>query len=232
MSRCVECIDPETGARCGRPGASVRLACPAGRPDAEGGPYCPEHGGEPRARSEAEREWIYVAPESVGDAAAVALAGQMCLRTQHAYVVIRHVPEEQGGKWLAWRGLGSRMVPIRRYAYGAWAQPNKRGGRKHKRAGQTTATTGTMSFPSRREAEESAVAIWRAHTRGDVDRIRSARGETLDWGLPVEPMQHPIMIVLEQGDSRSAWDIAVTLERVTRPGLCAISGLRPSGEVA
>lgn len=232
MSRCIELVDLATGARCGRPGHAARLACPAGRPDAEGGPYCDAHGGSQRALAEAAQEWDYLAPASVGDAAAVELAGQMSLRTQHAYVVIRQVPEEQGGKWLAWRGLGSHMVPVRRYSHGAWAQPNKRGGRKHKRAGQTTAATGTQSFPSRGAAEESAVAIWRAMVRGDVARIEDARGGTLTWGIPVEPLTAPIVLVLEQGDTRSAWDIAVTLPRVTRAGLCVISGLRPSGEVA
>jgi hypothetical protein len=156
----------------------------------------------------------------------------MGLRTQHAYVVIRQVPEEQGGKWLAWRGLGSHMTPVRRYAYGAYAKPNRRGGRKHKRAGQETAATGTLSFPSRAAAEEAAIATWRAMTRGDVERIREARGGLLNWGIPVEMLDAPIVIVLEQGDTRSAWDIAVTLERRTRAGLCVISGLRPSGEVA
>jgi len=227
MTPCTHLTDLTTGARCGLPGAEVRLQCPAGRPDAVGGPYCDEHGGHALALAEAEREWNYLAPASVGRAEAVRDAGSTALRTPEAYIVLRQTPESQGGTWLAWLGLGSMMRPVP-----SGAAPNRRGGRAHKRAGEKRARTGTRAFSSRAAAEAAAVVAWRRNARNTVEVIRDHRGGTLDWGVPVEPLEAPIVLVLEQGDSRSGWDVAVELKRRTRDGLCMLSGLRPSGEVA
>jgi len=226
MTPGIALIDLTTGARCGLPGHEARLPCPAGRPDAVGGPYCEEHGGHARAQEDAEREWNYLAPASVGDAAAVLDAGSMGLRTPEAYIVIRQTPESQGGTWLAWLGLGSMMRPVP-----SGAPPNRRGGRAHKRAGEKRARTGTRAFGWRAAAEAAAVVAWRRNVRNTVEVIRDHRGGTLDWGVPVEPLDAPIVIALE-GCSGSAWDIATSMPRRTRPGLCMLSGLRPSGEVA
>lgn len=220
--RCIELTGPGITDRCGLAGTRVRLPCPAGRPDAVGGPYCEDHGGEQRARAEAARDWNYLAPESVGGAETVQRVGCWGLSTPDRYVVLRQTPADQGGRWLAWRGLGSLLTPVQN----PQAQPNKRGGRRHRSGG------GTNAFASREDAELEARRVWALELGGHVGRIREARGETLDWGVPVEPAREPILIVLEQGDSRSAWDLAVTLDRQDRTGLATFSGLRPSGEVA
>jgi hypothetical protein len=231
MTGCIEPLvshDPLTYHHCGQPGHVVRLPCSAGRPDAVGGPYCDEHGGEGRARQEASRDWNYLAPESVGSAAAVSLAGSLCLQTPNAYVVVRRTPDSQGGTWLAWLGLGSLLEPVEN----PLSAPHRRGGRKHLRAGQVRATTGTRSFPTREAALARATDVWRRRLAETVALITRERGGTLEWGVPVAPLAEPVVIVLEQGDSRSAWDLAVTLPRRCEPGIAWASGLRPSGEAA
>lgn len=206
--------------QCPREGIQVRLRCPVGRPDAVAA-YCDEHGGESRARIHASSSWDYVAPESVGDHDDVENAGCMGLQSPHAYVVVRQVAQEQGGKWLAWLGLGSLLTPV--------ANPNgqrrNRGGRMGKYADRPA-----TSFPTRSEALEAATIAWRCGLQARVEAIRRARGGSLDWGTPVEPLSEPIIIVLEQGDSRSAWDVAQHLSRRSRDGGGIFSGLRPSGE--
>jgi len=209
--------------QCAREGVQVRLRCPAGRPDAVSA-YCDEHGGEERARRAASRDWNYLAPESVGGAAAVENAGCMQLQTVHAYVVLRQVPQQQGGKWLAWRGLGSMLTPV----VNPQGQRRSRGGKAKAKQKDAPVT----SFPTREAALELAILESRRATTARVEEIRRARGGTLEWGTPVEPLDEPVVIVLEQGDSRSAWDIAVTLTRRSRSGVAGITGLRPSGECA
>lgn len=213
--RCQEVVD--TG-QCRNEGVVVRLRCPRGRPDAVAA-FCAAHGGEARARAAAQADWNYVAPESVDD---VEDAGCMGLQTSHAYVVVRQVPPDQGGIWLAWLGLGSLLTPV--------ANPNgerrQRGGRRHGKQLDRPPT----SFPTRNDALEAACAEWRRGVEARVDEIRRARGGTLAWGTPVEPLGEPIIILLEQGDSRSAWDVARALPRRSREGVGWLRGLRPSGE--
>lgn len=215
-------------AQCPREGIQVRLTCPAGRPDAVSA-YCAEHGGEARARAEAERDWMYAAPASVGGPAQVEDAGCQQLQTPDAYVVVRQTPATQAGRWLAWLGLGSAMVPVENPA----PIVKLKNGRPHVRAGRSySGRNGALAFPSREAALAQALLRWRAGLDARVDEIREARGGTLAWGSPVEPLDEPIVIVLEQGDSRSAWDVAVTLPRRGRVGSAVFSGLRPSGECA
>jgi hypothetical protein len=156
----------------------------------------------------------------VGGAKAVENAGCLLLGTPEAYVVVRHTSEATGGTWLAWLGLGSRLTPVINPA----AVP------KLRRSGKPRPQTGTKSFHSREAALEEATAVWARNVERRVAEIREARGGTLEWGAPIEPLPEPIVIVLEQGDSRSAWDVAAELPRRTRPGLGALTGLRPSGE--
>lgn len=206
----------------------VRLQCPAGRPDATAA-YCDEHGGEARARAEAERDWNYAAPESVGDAESVQDAGCHCLGTPEAYVVVRQTPENQGGVWLAWLGLGSRLTPVANpepiVRLRPDGKPRMRGGNRPQRPGN-----GTRSFPSREAALSQARVAWGQGIERRVAEIREARGGTLGWGTPVAPLSEPIEIVLEQGDSRSAWDVAVALPRRAGEGVGFLLGIRPSGE--
>lgn len=228
-------------AQCPLEGVQVRLRCPAGRPDAVSA-YCVEHGGAARARAAAELDWNYLAPESVGGAVDVEHAGCLCLQTPEAYVVLRQTPAEQGGTWLAWLGLGSLLTPVpnpeprpvRLSPAGERRSP--RGGRRHKRAASLAEHVErgaiTRSFPTRAEAFAAADVAWSARVRARVAEIRAARGGTLEWGTPVEPLEDPIVVVLEQGDSRSAWDVAVTLPRRGRSGVAGLTGLRPSGECA
>lgn len=214
--------------QCPREGIQVRLRCPAGRPDAVSA-YCAEHGGEARARAEAERDWMHAAPESVGGPAQVEDAGCQQLQTPDAYVVVRQTPAAQGGRWLAWLGLGSMMIPIENPA----PVVKLKNGRPHVRAGRSySGRNGALAFPSREAALAQALLRWRAGVETRVEAIRRLRGGTLAWGTPVEPLDEPIVIVLEQGDSRSAWDMAVTLPRRSRVGAAELSGLRPSGECA
>lgn len=239
MTRCRELREDLHSDRprpCGAPAVEVRLRCPAGRPDAVAA-YCDEHGGEERARAEARRDWMYAAPESVGGRADVEDAGCLQLQTIHAYVVVRQVPADQGGKWLAWLGLGGALTPVANPAPEVRVRPDgtRRGKRGGKRVGASDGrlrATGTNSFPSRESALEVATAKWRRGVEEHVEAIRRARGGTLAWGTPVEPLDSPIVILIEQGDSRSAWDVAVTLQPRSRAGVSAITGLRPSGECA
>lgn len=219
MGKCDDQLEP--GVACPRLGTEVRLACPAERPDAVAC-YCDEHGGETRARAVAERDWMYVAPECVGGPAEVEQAGTDSLRSTEAYVVVRQTLPATGGKWLAWLGIGSHMVSV----VNPRAVPSRRGGRRHRSSG----SDGTKAFPTRVEALEEARKAWSTRVEQRVRDITAVRGGTLCWGTPVEPLDEPILIVLEQGDARTAWDVAETLPRRSREGLYVISGLRPSGE--
>lgn len=229
--------------RCKRIGNGVVLTCPAGRPDATGGPYCDEHGGEARADREASSDWNLLAPASVGDAEAVEHAGCLCLTTADAYVVIRCEAGKEGGpasdRWLAWLGIGSHMVGVSNPASRVEIQPGEdRRGRKlpHRRRRETmdewrtrVATVGGYAFPTRDDALAEATRVWRESVTRHVEEIRAARGGTLSWGTPVEPLSEPIVI---DSPPESAWDIAVALARKAGPGVSLITGLRPSGEAA
>jgi hypothetical protein len=215
---CREFIAPAV--QCPHVGFEVRLRCPAERPDAVAC-YCDEHGGETRARAVAERDWMYVAPASVGGPAEVEEAGTDSLRSTEAYVVVRQTLPATGGKWLAWLGIGSHMVSIPN----PHAVPSRRGGR-----GRSSGSNGTKAFPTRSAALEEAKKVWSSRVEQRVREITEGRGGTLSWGTPVEPLSDPVVILLEQGDPRTAWDVAETLPRRARAGLHMISGLRPSGE--
>lgn len=62
---------------------------------------------------------------------------------------------------------------------------------------------------------EQAIAIgtadWARHVEQTVERIRTARGGTLDWGAPVEPRESPIIVRPEPGES--AWDAIDRLDQ-------------------
>jgi len=213
--------------RCRRPGQVVRLPCPAGRPDAVAA-YCAEHGGEERARAEAERDWMRVAPASVGGPEEVEHAGTDCLRTPEAYVVLRRMPPAQGGVWLAWLGLGSALTPVEN------PHPRVRlraDGKVRTRSHGRTKSNGRKAFAARELALAAATAAWAERVRERVEEIRRARGGTLDWGTPVEPLAEPIVIDLEPGsDEAGAWEAAKALPRRSAAGAAEITGLRPSGE--
>lgn len=215
-----------TFVRCGSAADAVRLPCPAGRPDAIGGPYCAEHGGIERAEREARASWDFVAPATVGSSADVHRAGTEVLRTPERYIVVRQLSEAQGGAWVAALGLGSLMSPVENPA----AVPSRRGGARHRRSGGRP--SGTQGFRELEDALAAARALWAQRLAARVEAIRVARGGTLEWGLPVEPAAEPIVIVLEQGDQRSGWDVALSLPRQAPPGFAVLSGLRPSGEIA
>lgn len=70
---------------------------------------------------------------------------------------------------------------------------------------------------------------WRDRVWANVEEIRAARGGTLDWGLPVEPLLEPI--VLEPREGESAWEAVARAPRHAPVGLGALTGKRSSGEV-
>lgn len=208
-----KCVYPT----CERPGYRVELPTPCGRPPAVGGPYCDEHGGLERANAQAAQDWMLVAPPEVGDGEAVMAAGAAGLDTTHAYVVVR--PEKSS--WVALLGLGSHQIQVHHGRPSA----RQRGGRRHRRR---FGRQGTAAFATREEALAEAVAQWKARVSARVEEVRAARGGTLDWGVPVEPLDEPV--VVEVGEGENAWQAAYRLPRRGRPGLCMLSGLRPSGE--
>lgn len=208
---------------CMRVVPEVRLVCPAGRPDAVGC-YCPNHGGEERARAEAEQDWNWLAPPEVGGERAVKYAGNLCLHTTDAYVVLRELPEAQGGVWLAFLGLGAASVALGNPS----AKSSRRGGRRaNNRKG-----AGGLSFPDKRSAELAAHDVWHRATSTRVAAITQARGGTLDWGTPVKPLLGPIVITVVAGDPRNPWEVAEALPRLTPSSVTARkNGLRASGEI-
>jgi hypothetical protein len=179
--------------RCLRHAECVVLPTPEGRPPAVGGPYCDAHGGLARSHAEAERDWNYAAPATVGDAAAVDEAGHMALCSIHACVVVR--PEH--GRWLAWLGIGGLLQGVAN----PHASVRHRGGVGRSRQRRSS---GRYAFPTREAALEVVVDVWRETLRARVAEIRAARGGAITWGMPVEPRTHPIIYVL--GEHGSAWD--------------------------
>jgi len=114
--------------RCGAPSAPATcLPCPAGRRDAVAGPYCEAHGGATRAQREAEADWLYVAPASVGSEYDVQNAGCAALCSEHVYVVVR----AEGTRYTVALGIGSHTTTLRgshasameaeKYGRAAWA---------------------------------------------------------------------------------------------------------------
>lgn len=200
----------------------VRLICPAGRPDAVGC-YCPNHGGLERARAEAEQDWNWLAPPEVGPARMVKYAGNLCLHTTEAYVMLRQLPEAQGGVWLAFLGLGVTAAPVSN----PQGKASRRGGRRaNNRKG------GGLSFPDKRSAEVAAHDAWHANVNARVREIERLRGGTLDWGTPVKPLLGPIVITVVAGDPRNPWEVAEALPRLTPSSVNARkNGLRASGEI-
>lgn len=208
---CRELIDAQAfgAARyCGCPGVGVSLPCPAGRPDADGGPYCEEHGGEGRARREAEADSNFLAPASVGDAMAVLHAGTMMLDSRDAYVMVR----EERGYWLAFLGVGSFFTgvpnPSTRVTWARGEHPPK--GVPHRKRGESSeawrtrcATVGGYRFLTREDAEAEGRRAWRAQVDRHVAEIRASRGGTLAWGVPVEPRSEPIIV---DATGRNSWD--------------------------
>lgn len=210
---------------CMRVVPEVRLICPAGRPDAVGC-YCPNHGGQERARAEAEQDWNWLAPPSVGGERAVKYAGNLCLHTTQAYVVLRELPEAQGGVWLAFLGLGGSSVALANPD----AKSSRRGGRRANNRSRKSG--GVFSFPDKRSAEVVAHDTWHRVTSTRVEAITRARGGTLDWGTPVKPLQGPIVITVVASDPRNPWEVAEALPRLTPSHVNARkNGLRASGEI-
>lgn len=188
--------------------------------------YCTAHGGRTRAERELAAAWPVAAPDSVGDDESVNHAGALQLRTPEAYVEIRQLAADIGGKWLAFLGLGSLQTPVENPR--AALKTSRNGTVRLSKSGKPR---GAYSFASREEAEAAAIEAWRVGLARRVAKITEARGGTLAWGTAIEPLDRPHVIVLEPGMG-TAWDVAVTLPRVAPVGLAVMSGLRASGEVA
>lgn len=235
---------------CGLPATPVRLTCPAGRPDASGGPYCDLHGGADAARGEAEADWNYLAPESVGGVAAVLRVGSLCLDTRDAYLVLRHEGLRPEGlrpegpdaascdSWLAFLGLGPNMVivPVPG-SCSTWGMhepepegvPHRRRGEKMSAWRRRCATVGRCRFDTKVGALLAGRAAWLLRVQGREAEIRAARGGTLEWGVSVEPLDEPV--VVEVGTGQNAWDAASELQRRSPLAYVLSRWRRPSGEV-
>lgn len=194
---------------CGHLSVAVRLPTPCGRPAAVGGPYCEAHGGLARAEAEARRDWFLVAPESVGDAEAVLDAGNASLSSPEAIVVIRDVGDREPGPkpWRAYLGVGAFMRAVE----------NPEASRTGRR-GKGGKPRGRCAFASAEDALRAGLDAWRTNLDARVAEIRALRGGTLDWGMPVVPRREPIVLRLERGDHRSAWDAYAAAETEPRNG--------------
>jgi len=216
---------------CGAPAERLSVVdLPSGRRP-ERRCYCIEHGGPERARRELAREWTVAAPASVGADEHVLAAGCRQLQTSEAYVVLRQLPEAQGGRWLAWLGLGSLLHPVENPAIDPTR--NKRGNVRQPRPDgrPLRSRPGLYAFASRDEALVTALARWRARVAATTAEITEARGGTLAWGAEIVPLAEPHVIELHHGEG-TAWDVAAELRRVAPEGMSVFSGLRASGEAA
>lgn len=251
--------------RCGLKGATARHVKSAdghdlatlGRPVVIGGPYCHLHGGWERARGEANRDWNYLAPASVGN---VEEAGSLALGTEHAYLVLRREADEirparyrivlspvqrETLRAAGERGGGSyeailraeieaRADHVRQAAGGDVIVEILLGGpapRKRPWLAQLGLGSHLIhvgAYATREEALAAGLAEWRMRVSEWLGEIREARGGTLDWGVPVRPLAEPILVEPKPG--QSAWDAipAVGLSGEDR-GLYLIGGVSSSG---
>lgn len=144
-------------------------------------------------------------------------------------------------------GCGTLMTPEERrarravdYAAGAWGvaldiRLRPGGIRQHARCWLAQLGVGSLlidvsSHATEEAASDAGHAAWRARIDADVQRIRKARGGTLDWGTPVEPLADPI--VLDPAPKESAWSVVGRTPRRAPRGLSLVSGVRASGEPA
>lgn len=156
--------------------------------------YCELHGGEERARTEAEEKrascWHTLAPphltrHQVDD------AGVMQLSSEHAYVVVR---AQEGGRWTAALGIGGHTEHLQ----GSW---------------------GDMW-----SAELAAVHAWKRQLEARLARIQDLRGGAMDWGMTVQALRRPKVIRFTGigGNAWDAMEQAkpstVDLERRPEPG--------------
>ena len=90
------------------------------------------------------------------------------------------------------------------------------------------------AYVTQEEAVASAVAAWRQKVAEHVERIRTARGGVLDWGVEIEPRPEPILVEARPGEC--TWDAASRTERErqikAKRGVAFVSGVRPDGGMA
>lgn len=196
MTGCLELQPGDVPAPCGRPApalsheherAGERYTCGHTA-------YCELHGGEARARAEAEERrascWHTLAPPHL-TRHQVDAAGVMQLSSEHAYVVVR---AQEGGRWTAALGVGDHTEDLR----GSW---------------------GDMW-----SAELAAVHTWKQRLEERLARIQDLRGGALDWGLTVQALRRPRVIRFTAigGNAWDAMELAkpstMDLERRPEPG--------------
>lgn len=156
--------------------------------------YCELHGGEARARAEAEEKragcWHTLAPPHLSRHQ-VDAAGIMSLSSEHAYVVVR---AQEGGRWTAALGIGGHTEDLQ----GSWGDPWG--------------------------AELAAVHTWKRRLEERLARIQDLRGGALNWGATVQALRRPRVIRFAAGGGNAwdAMDQAkpstVDLERRPEPG--------------
>jgi len=179
------------GRVCGAiPAARVALRCPADRPDAIGGPYCEGHGGAERAQREAESSWDYLAPASVGSSDEVRAAGNRRLGSEHTFVVLRELAAECGGGWEVGLGVGDDYRRLRT------GLP-----RLKRKSGRGPLGELTSRYGDRESALAAGLSEWRSTLALKIEAVRSARGGTLAWGVPIEPRSEPVLLECPVGRS-------------------------------
>ena len=217
--RCGAPAEPEAIQIATRDGVSLTSI---GRRVVVAGPYCSSHGGHARAVAESLRDWDYLAPAAVVD---VQGAGCASLASEHAYVSVRY----QDGCWLAWLGAGSHLTAVESPSYAGCARAGCRRCAHARETGDAQwCGKGRCRFGSREAAVQAATDAWRSALARRVDEIRSRRGGTLAWGLPVAPLAEPH--VVEPGPGETAWDVVRRTGASAPVGTAWITGVRPSGE--
>lgn len=204
----------------------VTLATPAGRPPAVGRPYCNQHGGRERSKSEARRDWNFAAPACVGGVEEVNEAGLACLNSTHAYLVLR----QDGLKWLAYLGVGSFIDQVEAGICGQGQHLCGKCIRRERRGLGSGCGATVKGFGSQAAAEARGRDVWASRLSARMEEILRLRGGDLSWGLPVSPLEEPI--VLRCGPGQCAWDVATDCNREARIGAGWLTGLRPSGEAS
>lgn len=160
MKRCETCqAEHDAG--------GVELAAPFGRGVVRRS-YCLKHGGLRWAQEEAERAWVMVAPESVGDAMHVQYAGSLLLCSEHKVISVRWF----GVRVVVFLGTGTHLMPVGSFPL--------------------------LEYPAALAAGRGALHNERERR---IAEIRTLRGGTLDWGLPVVPRE-----TLLVSDGERVWE--------------------------
>jgi hypothetical protein len=94
--------------------------------------------------------------------------GVMGLDSRHVHLIVREYAENGKNSWTACTGTGGYMYPV----------------------------PGPPSYASQREAIAVGLAWWRQGVFDRIAEITEARGGTCAWGLPIQPLENPVLTVI------------------------------------